>query len=146
MICFVKDKRPISYNSKKKSTYQRELKKAFESYKAFYSQLPLEGELSSNIVYFYRDQKGTLDVDNLSKPFIDAFSGIIYHDDSQIKHRECSCVSLRCDQNFEINYSGLKEKTAKKLEDYINKGAKHILYFEVGDFSLKQVKIGGQSI
>lgn len=40
----------------------------------------------------------------------------------------------------------MSEKAAKKLEDYIHKGAKHILYFEVGDFSLKQVKIGGQSI
>lgn len=43
MICFVTDKRPISYNSRKKSTYQKELKKAFEAYKALYSQLPLRG-------------------------------------------------------------------------------------------------------
>lgn len=144
MICFVTDKKPISYNSNKKSKFQSELQTAFAPYKKLYPQLPLKGELSSNIVYIHKDAKGLLDVDNLSKPFIDAFTNIIYGDDNQIKHRECSRVSLRDSHNIEINYTRMNEKAREKLEELINKGANHILYFEVDDFSPKQVKIGGR--
>lgn len=78
-ICFVADKKPISYNSPKKGKYQAELQNAFKRFQDLYPDLPINGkELSSKVVYIHKDDKGIPDVDNLSKPFIDAFSEVIY--------------------------------------------------------------------
>ncbi len=52
----------------------------FDGFKKLYN-LPLNGELASRIVYIHKNNRGVLDVDNLSKPFVDAFSGIIYVDE-----------------------------------------------------------------
>jgi len=43
---------------------------------------PLEDEVSVVIIYFYRD--GSVDVDNMVKPILDAMTTLVYVDDGQI--------------------------------------------------------------
>lgn len=43
------------------------------------------------MVYIHQQRQGCIpDVDNLSKPIVDAFSGVIYEDDSQVIRRSAS--------------------------------------------------------
>lgn len=81
-------------------------------------------------------------MDNLSKPFIDAFSDIIYKDDFLIKYRQCASISSKDCRNIEINYSHMEPKVAEELDRLIRTDARDILYLEIEDFSLRQVRIG----
>lgn len=143
MVCFISDVKPISYNnSDKKKKYQAKLQKRFDGYKKLYPYLPLEGELASRIVYIHKSKRGILDVDNLSKPFVDAFSGIIYKDDEQIRYRECSRISLEEMDCIEVNYAGMEKKAQQELHALISKEADDITYFEIDTFDYEMVKVG----
>ena len=145
MVCFISDVKPISYNnSDKKKKYQAKLQERFDGYKKLYPSLPLSGELASRIVYIHKNKKGVLDVDNLSKPFVDAFSGIIYKDDSQIRYRECSRVALDELGCIEVNYKGMEKKAQKELDKFISENKDDIVYFEVDQFNYDMVRIGGK--
>lgn len=93
-------------------------------------------------LYIHKDDRGILDVDNLSKPFIDAFSDVIYKDDFLIKYRQCASISSKDCRNIEINYSHMEPKVAEELDRLIRTDARDILYLEIEDFSLRQVRIG----
>jgi crossover junction endodeoxyribonuclease RusA len=47
------------------------------------NHLLIEEEISIVVLYFYRGQ-GSLDVDNIGKPLIDALKGVVFRDDVQI--------------------------------------------------------------
>jgi Holliday junction resolvase RusA-like endonuclease len=74
--------------------FQKEYKQAFRDefnakYANLYSGLPYEKDrLQSCIVYIHQLKPGCIpDVDNLSKPIVDSFTGVMYKDDSQIIKR-----------------------------------------------------------
>lgn len=48
------------------------------------------GELKAIIINFHQGNKPSLDVDNLSKPVLDAMQQIVYDDDRQIRQAEIS--------------------------------------------------------
>jgi Holliday junction resolvase RusA-like endonuclease len=50
--------------------------------------LPLTGELKAIIINFYAGTKPSVDVDNMSKPILDAMQMIVYTDDRQIVQAE----------------------------------------------------------
>ena len=83
-------------------------------------------------------------MDNLSKPFIDAFSDIIYSDDNIINHRICSKIALETLSFIELNMSNYPDQIAEKFDEYLGSNSDHILYFEVGEFKNNMVRFGGE--
>ena len=143
-IFFVTNVRPISYNNTRaKQIYQEKLKTAFDEFASLYSNIPLTLPLYSKVIYIHKNQH-TLDVDNLSKPFIDAFSNIIYSDDNLINHRICSKITKETFSLLEFEMSNYPDKIAEKLDEYLSNSSEHILYFEIGEFKNEMVKFGGE--
>ena len=85
-----------------------------------------------------------LDVDNLSKPIIDAFSGIIYVDDNSINHRICTKIKLEALDISELDLTCLPDEVMEKIIELFDNGCDDILYFEVGLFDSNMVKFGGK--
>lgn len=81
-IFYVTNKKPLSYNKKgPNEKYKQEFRDEFTNkYSMLYQNLPIEKDkLQSCIVYIHQLKPGCIpDVDNLSKPIVDSFSGIIY--------------------------------------------------------------------
>lgn len=59
---------------------------------------PLTGTLKAIIINFHQGDKPSLDVDNMSKPILDAMQTIVYEDDRQI--RQCEITHARIDAPF----------------------------------------------
>ncbi len=142
-VYFVWDKTPRSYNCNNRQKYKDKLKEAFSHIQCLYPFLPLSQALYSKIVYIHSSHS-KIDVDNMSKPFIDAFNNIIYSDDAIINHRACSKIRLQDLSSYEVRLDLLPEPVAKKLDDLISNRKKDIVYFEVGLFSSDMVSIGGE--
>lgn len=98
-IYYVTNKKPLSHNQKgKNEKYKEAFKNEFLSvYAHLYTWLPIKDRtLQSNIVYIHQLRQGCIpDVDNLSKPIVDAFTGIIYEDDKQIIRRSANIIELK---------------------------------------------------
>lgn len=54
----------------------------------------LRGNLKAVIINFYEGNKPTVDVDNMSKPILDALQGIVYDDDRQVVQAEITHVRI----------------------------------------------------
>lgn len=143
MICFVTNIRPLSYNAKRKGPYQRKLVEEYEKkFKDLYPEVPLSGDLAIRIIYIHKDKKENFDVDNLSKPLVDAFRGILYDDDNLIIHRECTKIHVDDKDKININYAGISTDVAQQLNEYFENDESHIIYFEIDEFRYNDIKIG----
>ncbi|MBS6180984.1 MAG: RusA family crossover junction endodeoxyribonuclease [Erysipelotrichaceae bacterium] len=145
MITFVSKEKPLSYNSKHKADYQVRLRQQFACYQSDYPQIPVSDELSVKLIYIHKDHQDIPDIDNISKPFIDAFSKVIYHDDSQVRHRECTRIPIEEYENqaVEINLGNMSVRAAEDLISYLDdKDVRHIVFCEIRRFDLNQVRIG----
>lgn len=60
---------------------------------AWVDDRPLGTEVNVTIVYFYRD--GSIDVDNLIKPIMDAMNNVIYDDDALVSQVLARKTELR---------------------------------------------------
>ena len=54
----------------------------------------LSGNLKAILINFYLDTKPSVDVDNMSKPILDAMEQIVYENDRQIRQAEISHVRI----------------------------------------------------
>ena len=104
-VYFVTEKRPISYNNKKQlADYEKKLKKEFkDKYKRIYItkgiKLPTKKVLATRVCVLHRFAKTqTPDVDNLSKPIVDAFRKVIYKDDSQVISRKADIRRIKAEE------------------------------------------------
>lgn len=145
-IFFVTDRKPKSYNAKnkKKNAYKKGLQQEFEEIRSIYGNLPLDKPLYSKVIYIYNANKDSPDIDNLSKPLIDAFSGIIYSDDNIINHRICTRVKLDSLDISEINLSLFPNEAAEKLVQCFDLHSENIIYLEIGDFRQDMIRFGGE--
>lgn len=141
MICFISNLKPFSIQAAGCQKYKERLIAEFEPYKLKYPQIPIEDNIYSKIIYIHQ-KKIDIDVDNMSKPFVDAFKGIIYKDDNIINHRVCSKIWLKDFQSYEIDIFKLPDEIAEKFSNLIEEGAEHIVYYEIGEFSQSMIKIG----
>ncbi len=55
---------------------------------------PLAGELKAVIINFYASTRPSVDVDNMSKPILDAMQNIVYADDRQIVQAEIAHLEI----------------------------------------------------
>lgn len=141
MVCFVSDLKPFSIQSRGYQKYKLRLIAEFESYRVLFPKIPLNENIYSKIVYIY-SKKTDIDVDNMSKPFVDAFRGIIYPDDNIINHRICSKIMLEDFQLYEIPIGSLPIEIAEKFNELIENGSEHIVYYEIDKFSENMICIG----
>lgn len=144
-VYFVSGLRPYSVqaSSSRLEKYKIKLQEEFLEFKSVYPTLPLTQDLYSKIIYIH--SSGTdLDVDNMSKPFVDAFRGIIYPDDSTINHRVCSKIKFDDFTSCEIRLDVMPVEVSTRLDELISEKSRHILYFEVGAFLQDMVFIGGK--
>ena len=143
-VCFVSDQQPLSIQAtpKKLNRYKQRMRQEFEDYKHLFSDLPIVQSLYSKVIYIHSKSSST-DVDNLSKPFIDTFKGIVYPDDSIINHRTCSKISFDDFESYEFQLDLLPIEIFEKLDKLITNKSPHIIYFEVGLFTTEMVFFGG---
>lgn len=145
-VYYVTNKQPISHNgSGSSSKRKQEFKDDFNiTYSHLYEGLPIKGKtLQSNIVYIHQQRPGNIpDVDNLSKPIVDAFSGVIYEDDRQIIHRSASIIELKDFDIVSVDATYMPLEIYEALESYYEKKETNIIYFEVGEFDVSQIRIG----
>lgn len=147
VVYYVTNTKPLSHNKGGARQEYKELhaNRFNQRYAHLYTGLPIEeGKLHSSIFYIHHNlQKGTVpDIDNLSKPIVDAFSGVIYNDDEQVIQREANRLELNDLQFITIDYSGMPYEVAKDLNDFILGQEKHIVLFSINNMELKDIKIG----
>ena len=141
MVCFVSALKPFSIQSKGYQKYKQRLIEEFELYKSMYPELPLEENIYSKLIYIH-SKKTDIDVDNMSKPFVDAFRGIIYPDDNAINHRISSKIMLEDFQTYEISIDRISNEIAEKFNELLENGSEHIVYYEIGKFAKNMIYIG----
>ncbi len=123
------DGRPVSYNAKKasKDNYKNALKNKFISdYAHCYLGLPLSIELESRFIY-YTTVQDQCDIDNISKPTIDAFTGYIYNDDKQIIQRLANRHDISSLAAISIDCSNMPIEVATDIYQCIQSNSKHLL-------------------
>ena len=82
------------------------------------------------------------DVDNLSKPLVDTFTGIIYEDDELIIKRSASIIALKDFDFVSVNATYMPLEIFEAFNKYYIEKEENIVYFEVGQFDVSQIKIG----
>ena len=146
-IFFVTNKKPKSHNSSGSSYHYKEsLKTEFEQkYEHLYSGLPIKDRtLQAHVVFIHQLNSGNIpDVDNISKPLVDAFSGKIYFDDNLIIRRTADIMKLQDFDFVSVDATNMPIEVLNDFQNYLDNNEKTILFFEVGEFSSAQIKIGG---
>ena len=94
-------------------------------------------------MYIHQQRQGCIpDVDNLSKPIVDAFSGVIYVDDSQVIRRSASIIALKDFDFVAVDATNMPIEILEAFENYYENNESNIIYFEVGEFDASQIRIG----
>ena len=88
---FVIDGPPVSSqtnNRKNLRKWRKELKNKAKSHWPE-DELPVGDSVMVEITYFYEKGPPKIDVDNMSKPILDALEGVVYEDDVQVTDLLC---------------------------------------------------------
>ena len=142
IVCFVSGQKPKSIQAEGVAKYKQRLQQEFGYYKSLFPNLPISESIYSKIIYIHANSSD-IDVDNMSKPFVDAFKGIIYPDDNIINHRVCSKIRFDNLESYELQVDLLPIEIVEKLDSLIIDKSPHIIYFEIGLFSPNMVFFGG---
>lgn len=128
-------------NNKYKADIQDEF---IQKYAHLYQDLPItQNTLQAHLVYIHQLRPGNIpDIDNLSKPIVDSFIGIIYQDDSLILRRTADILTLKDFDFVTVDATDMPIEIYNDFNDFYLKNEPHILFFEVANFSSQQIKIG----
>jgi len=143
LACFVTNMRPRSIQAEGVQKYKTNLIEEFKNQGISFHGSPFSSALYSKIIYIHL-ARADIDVDNMSKPLVDAFKGILYVDDIVINHRVCSKISYNDFIEYEMNLTSLPTQVIERFDKYLEEKSEHILYFEIGHFSKSMVYIGGE--
>ena len=145
-VYYVTNKKPLSHNkSASREKYKQSFRDEFNSkYAKLYNGLPIKNDrLQSIIVYIHQLKPGHIpDVDNLSKPIVDAFSGVIYIDDRQIIKRSAIILELKDFDFITVDATNMPSEIFDDFITYREKNEENIVLFEVDEISLDTIKIG----
>ncbi len=146
-IYFITKRRPVSYNKKEQmQKYKREIKSEFDvKYAQLYDNLPLaSNSLKTRIVYIHRIKhiNQIPDIDNLSKPIIDAFSGTIYIDDSQVVDRNATILRFNDFDFATVDATNMPFEIYQAFEKYFNEKSENIVLFGVVTIDINLIKVG----
>ena len=145
-IFYVTNKKPRSHNrSGSNIEYKTAIQTEFtQKYAHLYQGLPFTQQtLHTHLVYIHQLRPGnTPDVDNLSKPIVDSFVGIIYQDDRLIIRRTADILSLKDFDFVTVDATDMPVDIYNDFNDFYLKKEPNILFYEVAEFSPSQIKIG----
>lgn len=114
-------------------------------YAHLYQNLPeRKNTLKAHIVFLHQINNihKAPDADNLSKPLVDAFCGIIYEDDRQVISRKAEILKLQ-DFNFmTVDATDMPLEIYNDFQNYYLHKSKHIIFYEITEFLPSQIKIG----
>ena len=98
---FVIDGPPVSQQARRRARLREWISKVANEANSHWPEdaFPVVDSVMVKITYFYKDTP--VDVDNISKPILDALKGVIFADDSQVTDLLCRKRNLR-DTRFEI--------------------------------------------
>ena len=124
---FLCPKRPRSVNAKHSSTYKGFIRDAFERYcPAGILSQPLYSR-----TYYFKNKPNQLDADNLSKPIVDALTGVLYDDDRIVEFRQSAVINLQRNDISEFDVSSLPDNILIDLLGYLD-SEDHLIYAEFG--------------
>lgn len=145
-IYYVTNKKPLSHNKKgSNGKYKQEFRDEFNlKYSKLYKNLPIEKDkLQSCIVYIHQLKPGHIpDVDNLSKPIVDAFTGVMYKDDSQIIKRSAIILELKDFDFVTVDATNMPLEIYEDFNTYQEAKEENIILFEIDQVVLGTIKIG----
>jgi len=96
-------------SSKSRTAWKKEVQEAAK--KKWGTAPPFAGEVMVTITYFFEDK--LLDVDNMAKPILDALTGLVYFDDSQVTDLLCRKRDLKGDVRIQNPSSVLLENLSR---------------------------------
>lgn len=135
-------RRPVSYNSGGKARYQEAIRD--EARRRMANAMPASGTLYIRIVWFHSIRltaRDDVDVDNMSKPIVDALKDVVFTDDAQLSLRLVQKVDAARAFTFEGNIQPRPE-VVTELNDLLGENQAHILYIEVGESSVQRITFG----
>ena len=145
-IYYVTNKKPLSHNKKgSREEYKQPFRDEFNlKYSRLYKNLPIENDkLKSRIIYIHQLKPGnTPDVDNLSKPIVDAFSGVMYEDDRQIIERSAVILERKEFDFVIVDATNMPLEIYEDFNTYYEEKAEHIILFGIDTVLPSAIKIG----
>lgn len=145
-VFYVTNTKPCSYNNHRmRARFKSQVQSEFTSkYAKLYSGLPISGTtLKAHVVLIHQlYPEETPDADNLSKPFIDAFCGIIYNDDRQLIRRTADILKLSDFDFMTVDATDMPIEVYNDFETFYLNKEKTILFYEVGSFLSTEIRIG----
>lgn len=145
-IYYVTNRKPLSHNKKgSNEKYKQGFRDEFQDkYAKLYKGLPIENDkLQSCIVYIHKLKPGNIpDVDNLSKPIVDTFTGVMYKDDSQIIKRTAIILELNDFDFVTVDATNMPPEIYNDFNTYHEKKEENIILFEVDKVAISAIKIG----
>ncbi len=148
-VYYVTNKKPKSHN---KGGSDPNYKAAFQAeFQAKYSNLYVDLNLpfrkginlKTNVTYIHKCQKGCVpDIDNLSKPIVDAFTGVIYEDDSMVAVRQAQIIESKDFQFVTVDATEMPQQIFDDLNDYYSNGEEHIVLFGVDTMEISSIVVG----
>ena len=145
-IFYVTNKKPRSHNRNGSNiNYKTDIQTEFvQKYAHLYQGLPItQKTLQAHLVYIHQLRPGNIpDVDNLSKPIVDSFTGIMYRDDSLIIRRTADILALKDFDFVTVDSTDMPVEIYNDFNNFYLKNEPHILFYEVSEFSPSQIKIG----
>lgn len=136
-VAFLCAKKPRSINAGTSDQYKGALQSAFSRY---CQSLTFSSPIYSRIYYFNRVSH-RIDVDNFSKPILDALKGLAYADDAIVEFRQSGVIDLQREDISSFDLSGMPEAV---LEDFIQsiQNEDHLIYVEMGGLDKSMFSFG----
>lgn len=109
---------PVSQQTRRRTLvkeWTQEVKNVAES--SWDTAPPFAGEVMVTITYFF--EGGSLDVDNMPKPILDALKELVYSDDSQVTDLLCRKRNLNGDLRIQ-NPSSVLLDTLRHSEQFLH--------------------------
>lgn len=143
-IYYIFCERPLSHNRSHSGTkltdYKNGLALDFHTnFENLYRQPFCRGSDTSvmtEILYFEGIRYQKTDIDNLSKPIVDAFKGILYEDDGQVVRRTATKVNTFTYGIDFIDITDLPAKVVTLYNKWRRQGKEHITILKVSDINL----------
>lgn len=141
-VYYAFDRKPLSHNKGGVAAYKTALTRDFNAnFAHLYTGIPfpIDHTLQTDILYIdgvIRDCN-RMDIDNLSKPLVDSFSGTIYIDDKQVVRRVATRYRNLSYDITELDFSDLPFEVFHVVSNAFDKGKEHITIFKVSEINLQ---------
>lgn len=145
-IYFVYDKQPLSHNHLKLTEYKTEIANCFtRNFSSVYTNYHFDSsvDLQTEILYMVRAKRinKVTDIDNVSKPIIDAFKGIIYDDDGQVVRRIATRYWIESYGLPIFDVTSMPFAVSKAIQKAIDNGIQHVVVVKIKEADLKSSEV-----